>query len=69
MSNQNSDSDLFGGAPAPTPSPEFLASHGRYGIPFNIISSDEVPNGLVLSELLQTSSVMAALETAGISSK
>ena len=47
----------------------FLASHGRYGIPFNIIYSDEVPNGLVLSELLQTSSVMAALETAGISSK
>ncbi|MBL6625837.1 MAG: thioredoxin family protein, partial [Alphaproteobacteria bacterium] len=47
----------------------FLASHGRYGIPFNIIYSDEVPKGQVLSELLQTSSVMAALETAGISSK
>jgi suppressor for copper-sensitivity B len=47
----------------------FLASHGRFGIPFNIIYSDTVPTGQVLSELLQTSNVMAALETAGISSK
>jgi len=54
------------------PDPEiaaFLAAHGRFGIPFNIIYSPPQPDGEVLSELLQARSVLRALENAGISAK
>ena len=54
------------------PDPEiaaFLATHGRFGIPFNIIYSPAQPDGEVLSELLQARPVLRALETAGISAK
>ena len=54
------------------PDPEiaaFLATHGRFGIPFNILYSPRQPDGEVLSELLQARPVLRALETAGISAK
>jgi len=54
------------------PDPEiaaFLATHGRFGIPFNIIYSPAQPDGEVLSEMLQARPVLRALETAGISAK
>ena len=54
------------------PDPEiaaFLAAHGRFGIPFNIIYSSAQPDGEVLSELLQERPILRALETAGISAK
>ena len=54
------------------PDPEiaaFLATHGRFGIPFNILYSPAQPDGEVLSELLQARPVLRALETAGISAK
>ena len=31
---------------------KFLKSHGRYGIPFNIIFTKKYPNGLIFNELL-----------------
>ena len=41
----------------------FLASHKRYGIPFDIVYGPYARNGIQLAELL-TSSVMAALNKA-----
>lgn len=49
------------------PDPEisaFLADHGRYGIPFNIVYGPEAPDGIVLPELLTTDAVMNAIEQA-----
>jgi suppressor for copper-sensitivity B len=43
---------------------EYLASHGRYGIPFNIVYGPGQPDGLVLPELLTTTAMLEALETA-----
>ena len=43
---------------------EYLASHGRYGIPFNIVYGPGRPDGLVLPELLTTTAMLEALETA-----
>ena len=48
---------------------DFLASHERFGIPFNIMYSSAHPDGQVLPELLQMRGVTEALETAGISAK
>lgn len=42
----------------------YLESFGRFGIPFNIIYGPRAPEGIILSEVLSTSSVMDALDTA-----
>ncbi len=43
----------------------YLASFGRYGIPFNVVYGPNAPAGIVLPELLTTGAVMAALDGAG----
>ena len=50
------------------PNPEigsYLASYGRYGIPFNIVYGPAAPGGIVLPELLTQGDVSAALDKAG----
>ena len=42
----------------------YLASYGRYGIPFNIVYGPGAPGGIVLPELLTTGDVGAALDKA-----
>ena len=43
----------------------FLASHGRYGIPFNIVYGPQAPSGVPLPELLTTGVVLDAIGQAG----
>ncbi len=43
----------------------FLARHGRYGIPFNIVYGPGAAEGIPLPELLSAADVMAALDRAG----
>ena len=40
----------------------FLASHNRFGIPFNIIYGPAMPDGYLLPELLTSVAVLDALE-------
>lgn len=47
----------------------FLAAHGRYGIPFNILLQPAGRPPVILPELLTGSAVMAALEKAGVTAK
>ena len=47
----------------------FLASHGRYGIPFNILLMPDGRAPLILPELLSDEAVLAALENAGVTAK
>ena len=47
----------------------FLASHGRYGIPFNIILRPGGAEPIILPELLSDDAVLTALENAGITAK
>lgn len=47
----------------------FLASHGRYGIPFNIILLPDGKAPIILPELLNGQAVLSALENAGVTSK
>jgi suppressor for copper-sensitivity B len=42
----------------------YLADHGRYGIPFNIVYGPSAPGGIVLPELLTSDAVLAALKQA-----
>ncbi len=42
----------------------YLATYGRYGIPFNIVYGPGAPGGVVLPELLTTGDVGAALDKA-----
>ncbi|WP_300514219.1 protein-disulfide reductase DsbD domain-containing protein [Aliiroseovarius sp.] len=42
----------------------FLEANNRYGIPFNAVYGPGAPNGIVLSEILSSQEVLAALETA-----
>jgi len=42
----------------------YLASHGRYGIPFNIVYGPGAPEGIALPELLTESVVLEALDRA-----
>jgi suppressor for copper-sensitivity B len=42
----------------------YLASYGRYGIPFNIVYGPGAPAGVVLPELLSSDDVTAALDRA-----
>ncbi len=44
---------------------DYLASHGRYGIPFNVVYGPGRPDGVVLPELLTVSAMVEAIETAG----
>jgi suppressor for copper-sensitivity B len=46
----------------------FLASHGRYGIPFSIILRPDGQAPIILPELLSDDAVLAALENAGVTS-
>ena len=43
----------------------YLASFGRFGIPFNVIYGPEAPQGVVLPELLSDDSVRDGLAQAG----
>lgn len=43
----------------------YLASFGRYGIPFNAVYGPAAPTGIALSELLTEAEVLAALDKAG----
>jgi suppressor for copper-sensitivity B len=43
---------------------DFLARHGRYGIPFNIVYGPGAPGGLALPELLSDAAVLEALDAA-----
>ena len=42
----------------------YLASFGRYGIPFNAVYGPGTPQGRALPELLTSDAVLAALEEA-----
>jgi suppressor for copper-sensitivity B len=44
---------------------DYLASHGRYGIPFNAVYGPSAPDGVPLPELLSEDAVTAAFERAG----
>jgi suppressor for copper-sensitivity B len=44
----------------------YLARHGRYGIPFNIVYGPRAPQGVALPELLTESAVLAAAAQAGL---
>lgn len=43
---------------------DYLASFGRYGIPFNAVYGPRAPGGVVLPEILVTDTVLAAFEEA-----
>jgi suppressor for copper-sensitivity B len=43
---------------------EYLASFGRYGIPFNVVYGPAAPGGIPLPELLTSDAVLAAFERA-----
>jgi len=43
---------------------DYLASHGRYGIPFNVVYGPGKPDGIVLPELLTAGAVIEALDAA-----
>lgn len=43
----------------------YLASFGRYGIPFNAVYGPKAPKGVALPELLSADQVLAALSSAG----
>ena len=42
----------------------YLASFGRYGIPFNVVYGPGAPAGIPLPELLTTDVVLSALDKA-----
>jgi len=44
----------------------YLASFGRFGIPFNVIYGPDAPQGVVLPELLSTDAVTGGLAKAGV---
>ncbi|WP_161958686.1 protein-disulfide reductase DsbD family protein [Ferruginivarius sediminum] len=43
---------------------EYLASFGRYGIPFNVVYGPNAPKGIALPEILTKSAVLDAIDTA-----
>ncbi|WP_207478022.1 protein-disulfide reductase DsbD family protein [Arenibaculum pallidiluteum] len=43
---------------------DYLAAHGRYGIPFNIVYGPGAPEGIALPELLSEGAVLDALDRA-----
>jgi len=44
---------------------DYLATHGRYGIPFNAVYGPSAPNGVVLDEILTIDAVHTAIKAAG----
>ncbi|MEK9795606.1 MAG: thioredoxin family protein, partial [Alphaproteobacteria bacterium] len=44
----------------------YLASFGRFGIPFNVIYGPDAPQGVVLPELLSADAVTGGLAQAGV---
>ncbi len=44
---------------------DYLASYGRFGIPFNAVFGPDAPDGILLSELLSVDAVLDALQKAG----
>jgi suppressor for copper-sensitivity B len=42
----------------------YLASFGRYGIPFNVVYGPAAPQGIPLPEILTREAVLAALDMA-----
>ncbi|MEQ8585676.1 MAG: protein-disulfide reductase DsbD family protein [Thalassobaculaceae bacterium] len=44
---------------------DYLASFGRYGIPFNAVYGPAAPDGIALPELLTSAAVMEAIDRAG----
>ena len=51
---------------APDPAiADYLASFGRYGIPFNAVYGPASPGGIALPELLSLEAVQSAIEEAG----
>ena len=47
----------------------FLANHGRFGIPFNMLLTPQGEGDVILPEILTGRSVMDALENAGVTAK
>ena len=47
----------------------FLASHGRFGIPFNMLITPGGETNVILPEILTSKAVMTALENAGVTAK
>ena len=47
----------------------FLESHDRFAIPFNAVFGPSAPQGIVLPEILTTTSVLEAIETASLASR
>ena len=47
---------------------DYLASYGRYGIPFNVVYGPGAEQGIPLPEILSETDVLAAFETAGTGS-
>ena len=43
----------------------YLASFGRYGIPFNVVYGPKTPDGVALDEILTVSAVLEAISRAG----
>ena len=43
----------------------YLASFGRYGIPFNAVYGPKTPDGVALDEILTVSAVLEAISRAG----
>ncbi|MBT7770183.1 MAG: hypothetical protein HN705_09350, partial [Rhodospirillales bacterium] len=47
---------------------KYLARHGRYAIPFNIVYGPANPKGILLPEILTPSAVLRAMNTASVRS-
>ena len=47
----------------------FLASHGRYGIPFNMLLTPGGRNDIVFAEILTSSAIIKALENVARTAK
>ena len=47
----------------------FLAGHGRYGIPFNMLATPDGTGDTFFAEILTSSAIMAALENAAATAK
>jgi len=43
---------------------DYLASYGRYGIPFNAVYGPGAPDGVLLPEILVSDSVLTAFDRA-----
>ncbi|MBV1701339.1 MAG: thioredoxin family protein [Hyphomicrobiales bacterium] len=63
--NQSGVTDMKADWTRPDPAiAQFLAQHGRYGIPFNIVYGPKAPAGVVMPEVLTEAIVLSALSQA-----